>query len=789
MQTSHRGYEMNTLNQTLQEKFPHLELSVLKLSEVKRDNESFRIDDKFFMKHYINLEQYISNFNYVTLKEMSYKITDGTHYTPTYENDGVIFLSSLNVAENYLNFEAGYKYISCKEHKKISTRCLPQEYDILLRKVGGEKIDACVVPKLNFEFSIFVSVALIRIKTEEMNPYFLSTFINSHYGRQQLIRYAKGIAQLDLHLEDLAKLKIPLLPMPFQLEIEKLVKDSHLALEQSKALYKEAEDLLYTELGLNPQNPLQSILQSHSNDINFRIATLKESFLKTGRLDSEYYQVKYEKFEALIKSYKNGWDCVKTFFSQNDTSCNFSKSEYKYIEIGDINTSSGIASYNTIQTNELPANAKMAVAKDDILISKVRPYRGAVAIIDFKAQDIVASGAFAVLREKGNFKKEVLQVLLRTSIYKEWLLKWNVGTSYPVIKDEDILNLPIPKIDLQTQASIASHIQQSLTLRAEAKALLNEAKAKVESAISGGGGGVNNASFVAFRIQIFRIYFPQIKAKLRDSKRYYRLGEWELLENLLGLKTLSFSKKSFDKNVESFKFSKNSHTQKLNISIQSLSRSFGVSGRLDSEYYQVKYERNEAVIKSKPYARLKDIVAIKKSIEPGSKAYRESGIPFIRVSNLSPFGISQSEVFLDSKDFKKGELESFYPKANTILLSKDGSVGISYCLENDLECVTSGAILHLTIKNQALILPQYLSLVLNALPTKLQAQRDSGGSIIAHWKISEIENLLIPLLGLSIQETIESKITQSFALRAKSKELLEKAKAKVEVKISLLSPT
>ena len=103
-----------------------------------------------------------------------------------------------------------------------------------------------------------------------------------------------------------------------------------------------------------------------------------------------------------------------------------------------------------------------------------------------------------------------------------------------------------------------------------------------------------------------------------------------------------------------------------------------------------------------------------------------------------------------------------------------------------MECITSGAILHLHIKDKSIVLPQYLALILNSLPTKLQAQRDSGGSIIAHWKISEIENLLIPLLELSIQEKIESKITQSFALRAKSKELLEETKVKVEEKISLL---
>ncbi|MDE5591665.1 MAG: hypothetical protein K2I63_01725 [Helicobacter sp.] len=218
----------------------------------------------------------------------------------------------------------------------------------------------------------------------------------------------------------------------------------------------------------------------------------------------------------------------------------------------------------------------------------------------------------------------------------------------------------------------------------------------------------------------------------------------------------------------------------INYTITTLKQTLGTSGRLDSEYYQSKYEKNEAVIKSKSYIKLGDIVTIKKSIEPGSEAYRDSGIPFVRVSNLSPFGISQSEVFLDSKDFKKGELESLYPKKNTILLSKDGSVGISYCVEKDLECITSGAILHLHINDKSIVLPQYLALILNSLPTKLQAQRDSGGSIIAHWKIEEIKNILIPLLNTNVQKEIESKIIQSFALRTKSKNLLENDKIKVE---------
>lgn len=119
-------------------------------------------------------------------------------------------------------------------------------------------------------------------------------------------------------------------------------------------------------------------------------------------------------------------------------------------------------------------------------MSKVRPYRGAVAIVDFAEKDIIASGAFTVLQEKQGMKKEVLQVLLRTSFYKDWLLKWNVGSSYPVIKDDDILNLLIPKISENIQRQIAAKVQESFTLKAKSKRLLNLAKTAVETAIERG---------------------------------------------------------------------------------------------------------------------------------------------------------------------------------------------------------------------------------------------------------------------------------------------------------------
>ena len=167
-----------------------------------------------------------------------------------------------------------------------------------------------------------------------------------------------------------------------------------------------------------------------------------------------------------------------------------------------------------------------------------------------------------------------------------------------------------------------------------------------------------------------------------------------------------------------------------------------------------------------------------KSIEPGSDAYCEKGIPFIRVADLSKFGLSEPAVYLNKLEFK----DTIRPQKDTILLSKDGSVGIAYKMEEPIDVITSGAIIHLNITDKD-VLPDYLTLVLNSSVVKLQAERDAGGSIIQHWKPSEIEDVIIPILPTSEQVTISKMLQQSFTLRKESKRLLQEAIQIVETAI------
>ena len=206
---------------------------------------------------------------------------------------------------------------------------------------------------------------------------------------------------------------------------------------------------------------------------------------------------------------------------------------------------------------------------------------------------------------------------------------------------------------------------------------------------------------------------------------------------------------------------------------------FAQSGRLDAEYYQPKYDDLFEKLSCLNCKRLGKIVSIKKSFDPGSDAYQETGIPFIRVSDISKDGIEKTELHLSPIDFDIPELK---PKKDTILFSKDGSIGIAYKVQSDLNVFTSGALLHLVTTDSS-ILPDYLTLVLNSVVVKLQAERDSNGAIIQHWKPSDIENVIIPILPEAIQTKIASLIQQSFECKAQSKQLLEDAKRMVEAEI------
>ncbi len=155
------------------------------------------------------------SWKWVRLGRITYKITDGTHKTPSYKESGVRFVSAKDISDGELNFQK-CRYISLEEHVSLYTRCNPESGDLLVSKSGS--IGTVVTNDYDFEFSLFESLALIKYGQSFFYPKFLK------YSIQNACRYLsdkeiKGVAVKHLPIEAIVNMIIPLPPLVEQKRI------------------------------------------------------------------------------------------------------------------------------------------------------------------------------------------------------------------------------------------------------------------------------------------------------------------------------------------------------------------------------------------------------------------------------------------------------------------------------------------------------------------------------------------------------------------------------------------
>lgn len=204
--------------------------------------------------------------------------------------------------------------------------------------------------------------------------------------------------------------------------------------------------------------------------------------------------------------------------------------------------------------------------------------------------------------------------------------------------------------------------------------------------------------------------------------------------------------------------------------------------RIDADYFQPKYEQIVNAIKHYPggWNTLENLVTFKKCVEVGSGEYLDTGIPFVRVSNLNPFEITE-EKYISEELY--ADIEEHQPKQGEILLSKDATPGIAYHLrEQPKKMIPSSGILRLKNKTDK-IGNECLTLMLNSILTQEQINRDVGGSVILHWRPDQVAGTVIPILPQEKQAEIRQKVAESFNLRKQAKDLLEYTKRAVEIAI------
>ncbi len=447
-----------------------MQITIASLSEASKNE---RIDSQFFRPEYVNSFDKVINHPYSILSEIAY-ITDGNHLKIAENFDsseGIRYLRGQDLSVDMMLHDRNIVNIpeSCFESLK---RSHIYKNDILITIVGANTGLVGLVYDPPKKLVANCKLGIARADINKILPGYLYSFLICRYGQHQILRSIRGGAQTGLILPDMRQLRITRLSSEIETKINDLIILGHSKVTESKDIYNKSQAILLLELGLLNWQPKHQLTFVK----NYSEAEQAE------RIDAEYFQPKYEEIEKAIKSYGSGYSYIRDEFKQNKSIFMVDyKKTYQYVEIGSINVSSGEITANYVEGSELPANAKRILKKNDVVISKVRTYRGGIAIIE--QNGYIGSGAFTILQEKGHINKETLLTFLRSKPLLAWSLKPNTGTSYPVITDNDILNLPIPLFDKKIQIQIQQKITESFKLRKQSKHLLEFAKRAVEIAI------------------------------------------------------------------------------------------------------------------------------------------------------------------------------------------------------------------------------------------------------------------------------------------------------------------
>lgn len=150
------------------------------------------------------------------LENLCNKITDGTHSTPVYVDEGVPFLSVKDITTGTICFD-DVKYITSEEHEYLTRRCKPEYGDVLLTKVGTTGFAKAI--DIDREFSIFVSLALLKIKKDILDPKFTEYMLNSPQLREYSARDTRGVGNKNLVLKFIKKFPMPAPSIPEQRRI------------------------------------------------------------------------------------------------------------------------------------------------------------------------------------------------------------------------------------------------------------------------------------------------------------------------------------------------------------------------------------------------------------------------------------------------------------------------------------------------------------------------------------------------------------------------------------------
>lgn len=169
------------------------------------------------------------------------------------------------------------------------------------------------------------------------------------------------------------------------------------------------------------------------------------------RFDAEHYKPEFLESETMLKKSKTvPLNEVVKFSRLRRNPEKEPEKEFKYIDISNVNISTGDINAQLLKGYQAPSRARKIVRENEIIISTVRPNRNAVAIIPGELDNQSCSTGFAVIKPE-KINPWFLFTYLKTKYAIKQLVRMTMASMYPTVSEDDIglILVPVPTNDYQ----------------------------------------------------------------------------------------------------------------------------------------------------------------------------------------------------------------------------------------------------------------------------------------------------------------------------------------------------
>lgn len=175
-----------------------------------------------------------SDFEIVSLVDVCFKITDGSHFSPETTDVGFPYITVRDLNDGIIDFVNCKKINDQSYHELVKNGCRPINNDLLFSKDGTVGKTALV--KFEKDFVVLSSLAIIRPNLNKILPEYLFIIASSEPFIQSAIDNKTGVAIKRIVLKTLKQIQIPLPPLSIQEEIVAEIEGYQKIIDGAKAV-------------------------------------------------------------------------------------------------------------------------------------------------------------------------------------------------------------------------------------------------------------------------------------------------------------------------------------------------------------------------------------------------------------------------------------------------------------------------------------------------------------------------------------------------------------------------